>query len=323
MRGGRESPDDIGRRTRGDGTFRDRAVHKDHDVRAPSLDILVPTRDRPVRLAAMLGGLAAQQLPVGASTTSLYLLDNGATSAFVDIDVARQLDVIEARGIRTIYLRRPWLIGIYAIRRHLYEAGGGDVVVHVDDDVALPPGTLTGLWEGTVGHGFALAASLVVDVDGMHEGEIGLDHRVGATLLGLADRVEREGLAGVDGRWMEMMAPFGTNLMFRRDVFDATGGWRLLEDFFAEHPKSWGEDIGVCVALKAAGGAFIDISRIVYHLSPRVRSFPGWETPEPLAALLTDRFGADHPSTLASPRRSGGGGVAVAARLRRMAAEGR
>lgn len=267
----------------------------------------------------MLGSLAAQRLPSGASTTTMYLLDNGVTSAFIDVDVARQLDVLEARGFRTIYLRRPWLVGIYAIRRYLYEAGSGDVVLCVDDDVSLPAGTVTALWEGTVVHGFALAASLVVDVDGMHKEEIGLDHRLGATLLGLADRVERDELAGVDGSWMEMVSPLGTNLMFPRDVFDATGGWKLLEAFFAERPESWGEDIGVCVALKAAGEAFVDISRIVHHLSPRMRSFTGWKTPEPLAALLTERFGADHPSGLASPRRAAGGGAAVAARLRSMA----
>lgn len=286
-----------------------------------SLDILVPTRDRPTRLAAMLGSLAAQQPPPAVSSISLYLLDNGETSAFTDFDTARQLDVLETRGIRTFYLRRPHLTGIYTIRRHLYEAGDGDLVIYIDDDVALPPGTLSSLWEGVVDYGFALAASLVIDVDGLHEGEIGFDHHVGATLRMLADQVEREALATVDGTWMEMVSPFGTNLMFRREVFDTTGGWGLLEHFFSDQPDSWGEDIGICVALKSAGDAFVDISRIVLHLSPHERSFTGRETPERLSKLLIERFGADDPSSLPSPRRGSGGGHALAAKLRGMAAE--
>lgn len=286
-----------------------------------SLDILVPTQDRPTRLAAMLGSLPAQQPPSNASSISLYLLDNGGTSVFADFDAVRQLDVLETRGIRTFYLRRPHFTGIYTIRRHLYEAGGGDIVVYIDDDVALPPGTLCSLWKGVVDDGFALAASLVIDVDGLHEGEIGFDHHIGVTLRMLADQVEREGLATVDDTWMEMISPFGTNLMFRRDVFDTTGGWGSFEHFFSDQRDSWGEDIGVCVALKSAGEAFVDVSRLVLHLSPRKRSFTGWETPERLSELLIERFGADHPSGLPSGRRDGGGGHALAARLRRMAAE--
>lgn len=296
------------------------AVDNDHAVSMRSLDILVPTRDRPTRLAAMLGSLAAQQ-PPDASSISLYLLDNGGTSAFSDFDAARQLDVLEARGIRTFYLRRPHLAGIYTIRRRLYEAGDGDVAVYIDDDVALPPGTLASLWEGVVHHGFALAASLVIDVDGLHDGEIGFDHHVGVTLRMLADQVEREDLATVDDTWMELVSPFGTNLMFRREVFDTTGGWGSIEHFFSDQPDSWGEDIGICVALKSAGDAFVDISRIVLHLCPQERLFTGWETPERLSKLLIERFGADHPSGLPSPRRGRGGGYALAARLRGMAAE--
>jgi glycosyltransferase involved in cell wall biosynthesis len=286
-----------------------------------SLDILIPTRDRPTCLVAMLGSLTAQQPPAGVSAINLYLLDNGGTSVFADFNAARQLDVLEARGIRTFYLRRPHLTGIYTVRRHLYEAGDGDVVVYIDDDVALPPGTLSSLWKGVVDAGFALAASLVIDVDGLHEGEIGFDHHVGVTLRMLADQVEREDLATVGDTWMEMVSPFGTNLMFRRDVFDTTGGWETLEQFFSDQRDSWGEDVGVCVALKSAGDAFVDISRIVLHLSPRQRSFTGWETPERLSKLLTERFGADHPSGLHSRSRDSGGGQAVVARLRGMATE--
>lgn len=284
-----------------------------------SLDILVPTRDRPTRLAAMLGSLAAQEAPPGASTVSLYLLDNGGTSAFAEFDVARQLDVLATRGVRTFYLRRPHLVGVYAVRRHLYEAARGDLILYIDDDVALPPGTLLSLWRGVVDHEFALAASLVLDVDGLHEEEIGYGHRIRETLNRLADQIERDNLAAVGDTWMELVSPFGTNLMFRREAFDAIGGWGSLEPFFSVQPDSWGEDVGVCVALKSSGEAFIDVSTVVLHLGPRRRSFAGWETPARLAELLVALFGADHPSGLASPRRSAGGGRAVANRLRTMA----
>lgn len=287
---------------------------------APSLDILLPTRDRPTRLAVTLGSLAAQETPQGASAIRLCLLDNGATSAFVDIDVARQLDVLEARGFETYYLRRPRLSGVYAVRRCLYESGRGEVTCFVDDDVVLPPGALTGLWSGVVEHGFALAAGLVVDVDGLHGAEIGFGYQVRETLVELAEQVERDDLAAVGDTWMEMVSPFGTNLMFRRSMFEEAGGWACFEPFFASQPASWGEDVGLCVALKSVGEAFVDVSRVVLHLSPHRRSFVGWETPEELQVLLADRFGADHPSALPSPSRRPGGGRAVASLLRAMAA---
>lgn len=294
------------------------SVNRDHALGGSSLDILIPTRDRPTRLAAMFGSLAAQELPPSASIR-LYLLDNGVTSAFADFDVARQLDVLETRGIRTFYLRRPRLVGIFAIRRHLYDAGVGDIVLYVDDDVVLPPGTLASLWRGVVDRGFALAASLVLDVDGLHEGEIAFDHRISATLSQLADQIEREGLATVDETWVEMVSPLGTNLMFRREVFDAMGGWESVERFFADQPDAWGEDVCICVALKSAGEAFVDVSRIILHLSPRRRTFTAWEIPEGLSRLLVERFGADHPSGLPSPSRGAGDVHTVTATLRRMA----
>lgn len=244
-----------------------------------ALDILVPTRDRPARLAAMLGTLGAQERPSGISEVRLYLLDNGLTTAFVEMDVARQLDVLETRGVRTFYLRRPHLAGMFAIRRCLYETSSADVVLYLDDDVSLPPGALYGLWEGVIHHGFGLAGNLVLDVDGLHGEEIGFDHQVRQTLTSLADRVELEGLATVGDSWLEMTSPFGTNLMFCREVFDKAGAWDALKPFFTEQPDAWGEDVGVCVALKSAADAFIDISRIVLHFSPRERSFSGWETP--------------------------------------------
>lgn len=301
-------------------SFQTVSMCEDRPAGAHSLDVLVPTRDRPTRLAAMLGSLAAQEAPPAAFPISLYLLDNGETSAFADFDVARQLDVLAARGVRTFYLRRPHLVGVYAVRRHLYETARGDMVVWIDDDVALPPGTLLSLWRGIVDHEFALAASLVLDVDGLHGEEIGYGHRIGETLNRLADQIEREDLATVGDAWMEMVSPFGTNLMFRREAFDAVGGWGALEPFFSHRPDAWGEDVGVCVALKSTGEAFVDISRVVLHLGPRQRSFTGWETPAGLAELLVAVFGADHPSGMASPLRRAGGGRAVACRLRRMAA---
>lgn len=288
-----------------------------------TLDILVPTRDRPVRLAAMLSSLAAQRFPDDLGPACLYLLDNGVTSAFAEFDVARQLDVFEARGIRTVYLRRPHLDGIHAIRRHLYEASRGTVVLWLDDDVSLPAGTIESLWEGLSKYDFTLAASLVIDLDGLHEEEIGFGHEVRATLHRLAEQIEHENLATVDDAWMEMTSPFGTNLMFRRETFDSTGGWRLLDPYFGSEPDRWGEDVALCVALKSAGEAFVDISRVVLHLTPERRLFSGWKTSEALSELLNRNFGADHPSGLVSTRRpptAPDRRDAVAARLRAMAA---
>lgn len=297
------------------------AMTVDHPAPQRSLDILVPTCDRPTRLAAMMGSLAAQDLPPGAVPIRVYVLDNGNTSAFADFDVARQLDVLQLRGFRTFYLRRPHLVGVCAVRRHLYEAGNGQLVCYLDDDVVLAPATLSTLWHGVADLGFTLAASLVLDIDGVHGEEIGLGHRVRDTLCRLADDIETEPLATFGDTWIELVTPFGTNLMFMRSVFDSLGSWSWMEPFFSAQPDAWGEDVGLCVALKSVGEACIDVGRIVSHLSPRRRLFAGWQTPEAFAKILIERFGADHPAGIVSSRRDPRDALRVASQLRARVAE--
>lgn len=285
-----------------------------------SLDILVPTRNRPVRLTGMLSTIAAQELPPDLQI-NLYLLDNSETSIFADFDVARQLDVLEVRGIRTHYLRRPHKKGIYSIRRELYETGTGEFVFYVDDDVTLAPGTLVRLYEGIESLGFTLAASLLIDLDGFYDEEITFSHQVAATLTMLADSVEREHLAAVGSDWMEVFLPQGTNLMFARETFDKQGGWAMLESFFADNPQGWSEDIGLVLALKTAGEAFVDITHIAFHLTPRTRTFGALDIAPALRQLLVERFGATLPWGIPSARRGSGDERALTANLRRMAEE--
>jgi glycosyltransferase involved in cell wall biosynthesis len=274
--------------------------------RSPALDILVPTRDRPLRLAAMLASLSAQEFPSGCDQAALYLLDNGQTSAFADFDVARQLDVLEWRGLRTFYLRRPHLRGIFSIRRQLYEIASGDIVCYLDDDVLLGPGTIRRLWHGLQDRRFALTASFVVDVDQRHEGEIGYHADLAATTAELAAQVGDGGIAMVDGPWMEMVSPFGTNLMFRRSDFDAVGAWEAMAPCFGDDPSIGGEDVGLCVSLKSRGEAFVDIADVVLHFTPARRTFASFDIPQALSAMLMERFGADHPAKIPSRLRETG-----------------
>jgi hypothetical protein len=234
------------------------------------------------------------------------VLDNGATSAFRDFDVARQLDGLEWRGVKTHYLRRPQNVGLFALRRWLYEDSNSEAVCHLDDDVSLPPDFLVRLWSGLFEDGFALARGLVMAADRLH---LERWNKRGPRML---DEMYREVTSGrrqthASG-WIEVSDSDGTNLMYRRSDFDATGAYETAQPYFDRYPYESGEDVALCLALKARGPAYIDVSDMAFHFSPETRYFaPSYLGPAgELRSLLKDKFGVDHISMLHNPACDGG-----------------
>ena len=264
-----------------------------------SLDILIPTRDRPLRLAACLASLAAQDLSFIEGEKRLYLLDNGGTSVFTASEVARYLDALEMRGIATTYLRQPKRCGIFWIRRELYQRSSGDIVLHLDDDVLLAAGSVADVWEGVVDTGFNLAANFVIDVDGLSRETITHSStNLKQSIEYLVEQI-RGGRIGFQGdHWIEMTEPFGTNIMFRRADFDGLGAWDRLLPLFGDSSMGWGEDSALCVALKTLGSAYVSVREAVLHFTPSERYFTSFENSEGFKEFLCENFGGWNPSQI-------------------------
>ncbi|MEK6440723.1 glycosyltransferase [Pseudonocardia sp. T1-2H] len=105
------------------------------------LEVLVPTRDRPVELATVLAGLASQDHPF-----DVLVSDQSDGAASFDTHAARaMIRVLEAagRGVRTVrHLPRR---GSAEHRASMLAASSADFVLFCDDDVWLEPGTVARL----------------------------------------------------------------------------------------------------------------------------------------------------------------------------------
>lgn len=104
-----------------------------------SVDVLLPTCDRPAALAVVLTGLLGQRdLP----TLRVVVADQSRSPVEDDPVVAGVLRVLRHVGTEVVVLRRPLRRGIAENRQALLEAATADVVVALDDDVVLLPDAL-------------------------------------------------------------------------------------------------------------------------------------------------------------------------------------
>jgi hypothetical protein len=146
---------------------------------APEVDVLVPTRDRPVELATTLAGLAAQ---AGAGAPSFRVVvsdqsgpdDGSAPASFDTPSAAAMIRVLRHRGVPVELHRHLPRRGIAEQRAFLLSCARADAVLFVDDDVWLEPGVLARLHTAlrTLGCGLVAAAMQGlshVDDDRPHE----------------------------------------------------------------------------------------------------------------------------------------------------------
>lgn len=121
------------------------------------IDVLVPTRDRPVELATTLAGLAAQQdvafrVVVSDQSEGAPSYDTAAADTLVR--------VLRMRGVEVDLLRHLPRRGMAEQRAFLLARARADQVLYLDDDVWLEPGVLARLSGAltSLGCGFVAAA---------------------------------------------------------------------------------------------------------------------------------------------------------------------
>jgi hypothetical protein len=121
------------------------------------VDVLVPTRGRPVELATTLAGLAAQTGP----TMRVTISDQSDGDASWDTAPAQTLlRTLRRRGTEVVLHRHLPRRGMAEQRAFLLSCASADAVLYLDDDVWLEPGVVARLHRalGALGCGFVAAA---------------------------------------------------------------------------------------------------------------------------------------------------------------------
>ncbi|MCE0767909.1 glycosyltransferase family 2 protein [Pseudonocardia kujensis] len=125
------------------GPGRIEAGPEDGPAAPAAVEVLVPTRNRPVELATTLAGLAAQDHPFG-----VVVSDQSDEAASYDTAPARSMiRVLELGGHRVRTRRHLPRRGVIEHRAALLAASTARYVLFLDDDVWLAPGTIALLHE--------------------------------------------------------------------------------------------------------------------------------------------------------------------------------
>lgn len=246
------------------------------------LDVLVPTRDRPAELSATLAGLAAQEIDFG-----VVLADQSAGTPVWHWDaVAGMVRVLRHRGHPVLLRRNLPRRGLAQQRAYLLARSRARLVLFLDDDVWLEPGTVDRLVTalrtlrcGLVGnfpHGLSYTDDHRLGQErGAYEEWTGpvrpervvprgpLWHRAQVhTAANLLHVQQRRGLPS--GRWEPYkIAWLGACVLYERAKLVACGGF----DFWREVPPAHsGEDVLAQIrVLDRFGGAGV-LPSGAYHL---------------------------------------------------------
>ncbi|WP_029088735.1 glycosyltransferase family 2 protein [Brevibacterium album] len=124
---------------------------------APDVEVLVPCFERPAALAVTLSGLAAQL----EADFDVVLSDQSPTPVWEEPAVAGMIRLLRAQGRRVRCLRNLPRRGLAQQRQHLLEASGARLVLFLDSDVWLEPGTVSRLRTALDAHGCGFMGSAV------------------------------------------------------------------------------------------------------------------------------------------------------------------
>ena len=196
-------------------------------MEAPTVSVVVPTRDRAGYLEVALSSLCAQG-PGGAG--EVLVVDDGSADSTAQV----------ARAAGVGYLRLDPPGGLNAARNAGVRATTGELVAFVDDDVWAPPGWSSALAEGAARHpgAEAFGGPIRARLEGPAPRGCGREPPPITTLdLGPED--------------VEATMVWGSNFAVRRTAFAAHGP-------FDERLGGHGDEEEWLMALRAAGG------RIVY-----------------------------------------------------------
>jgi glycosyltransferase involved in cell wall biosynthesis len=126
-------------------------------VAPADVDVLIPTRNRPVELATTLAGLAAQS---GVAFRVVVSDQSDGTPSFDTASARTLVRALRRRGTEVELRRRLPRRGIAEQRAFLLSRARADAVLLLDDDVWLEPGVLDRLHRALreLGCGFVAAA---------------------------------------------------------------------------------------------------------------------------------------------------------------------
>ncbi len=251
-------------------------------MRAPTVSVVVPTRNRAGYLEVALASLRAQDL---AEESEIVVVDDGSTDATPD--------VVHRAGARHVRLGPPG--GLNAARNIGVRETRGSIVAFVDDDVWAPPGWLSAVAEGAARHpeADAFGGPIHARIDGPAPRACGREKPPITTLdLGEAD--------------VEAAMVWGANFAVRREAFERHGP-------FDERLAGHGDEEEWLLGLRAAGG------RIVYLAAAgldhrrtgedsRLRSLTRAAYHRGRAARRTDARRGVAPSTAREARNVAGAG---------------
>ncbi|MHA6792130.1 glycosyltransferase [Pseudonocardia bannensis] len=265
-----------------------------------SLEVLVPTRNRPVELATTLAGLAAQD-----HRFDVAVSDQSDGQASFDTPPAQaMLRVLRAAGRRVRTSRRLPRRGLAEHRAALLAASTARYALFCDDDVWLAPGTVRRLHEAITELGCGLVGAAVAGLSYLD------DHRPAElapferwpgrpeperiepgraawnrwTLHNAANPVHLEQRHVRPGeRWVAYkIAWVGGCVLYDRRALDAVGGFGFWPDLPVSH---CGEDVLVqWRVMERFGGAGILPSGAVHLESPTTvpdRSVQAWNVVSP------------------------------------------
>ncbi|MDQ0851763.1 GT2 family glycosyltransferase [Arthrobacter sp. B3I9] len=115
------------------------AREPDASAEPPSVDVLIPTCDRPAELAVTLAGLAAQRDP----SFRVVISDQSREQpAWQHPAPAAMIRVLQAQGREVVVLRHVPRLGLAEHRHFLLEQARTRHCLFLDDDIWLEPGAL-------------------------------------------------------------------------------------------------------------------------------------------------------------------------------------
>jgi GT2 family glycosyltransferase len=264
------------------------------------LDVLVPTRNRPAELAAVLAGLAAQDADFGVAVSD----QSDGAPAWDHDAVAGMVRVLRHRGHPVLLSRHVPARGLAEQRAHLLDLTLARYVLFLDDDVWLEPGSVARLraaidelgcgFVGNAPHGLSYVDDHRPEQEKPYQEWTGLPHperieprspqwtrasvHAAANLLHIQQRL---GL-GADEWRAYKLSWLGACVLFDRAKLRSVGGY----DFWPRVPVPHsGEDVLVELRmLDRFGGAGI-LPSGAYHL----------ETPTTVESRETECFDVVQP----------------------------
>jgi GT2 family glycosyltransferase len=239
----------------------------------PEVSVVVPVRDGAQSLPALLGSLAAQDLPD--SRYEVIVIDNGSRDG--------SADVAAAHGARVVSEPQP---NRSRARNAGARAAQADALAFIDADCVATPGWLSALL-ACRGRAPLVAGPVQIETNSPPNAIERFES---------AWRFDQE--KGVKQGWAAT-----ANLLAERSAFEAIGG------FDTEYPHI-GEDVDFCIRAGRAGYALAYCSEAVvlhdaeHELGPVLRRafFHGFSAAQVLRRLGVGQVAWRHPRPLLSPR---------------------